>query len=73
MKFLSKTLREEHWPRVSEDRVLRIILGSKRAETIEDWRKIHNEALRDMNSSAIITRVIESKRMRFAGHVAHAA
>lgn len=71
--FLSKALREEHWPRVFENRMLRIMLGSKRAEIIEGWRKIHNEALRNMNSLAITTRMIESRRMRFAGHVAHTA
>lgn len=53
--------------------MLRRILGPKRAEIIEGWREIHNEALRNMNSSALITGMIRSRRMRLAGHVAHTA
>jgi hypothetical protein len=53
-------------------RVLRRILGPKRDEIIGDLRKTHNEALHDFYSSAnIITRrMIKSRRMRWAGHVA---
>jgi hypothetical protein len=35
-----------------------------------DWRKLHNEELRDLYSSPSIIRIIEARRMRWAGHVA---
>jgi hypothetical protein len=54
---------------VFEIRVLRKIFGPKRDEVIEDWRKLH-EVLNNMYSSPCIIRVIESQRMRWAGHVA---
>jgi hypothetical protein len=44
----SLTLREEHRLRVFEDRVLRRIFGPKRDEVKGDWRKLHNEELRDL-------------------------
>jgi hypothetical protein len=62
------TLREEH--RVFENRVLRKIFGPKRNEVTGGWRKLHNEELRDLYSSPSIIRVIKSRRMRWAGHVA---
>ena len=36
-----------------------------------DWRKLHNEELNDLYSSPNIVRVIKSRRMKWAGHVAH--
>jgi hypothetical protein len=36
-----------------------------------DWRKLHNEELRDLYSSPSIIRIIKSRRIRWAGHVAH--
>jgi len=54
---------------VFENRVLRIF-GPKRDEVRGEWRKLHNEELTDLYSSAIIVRVIKSRRMRWAGHVA---
>jgi hypothetical protein len=33
-------------------------------------RKLHNEELRDLYSSPSIIRIIKSRRMRWAGHVA---
>jgi hypothetical protein len=65
----SLTLREEHRLRVFENRVLRRIFGPKREED-RQWRKLHNDELHNLYSSPNIVRVIESKRMRWAGHVA---
>ena len=46
----SLILREEHRLRVLEKRVLRRIYGSQRDELIEEWRKLHNEALNGLCS-----------------------
>jgi hypothetical protein len=35
-----------------------------------EWRKLHNEELRDLYSSPSIIRIIKSRRMRWAGQVA---
>jgi hypothetical protein len=69
-KTWSLTLREEHRLRVFENKVLRRIFGPKRDEVTGGWRKLHNEELRDLYSSASIIRIIKSRRMRWAGHVA---
>jgi hypothetical protein len=50
--------------------VLRRIFGPKRDEVTEGWGKLHNEELHSLNSSPNIIRVIKSRRMRWAGHVA---
>ena len=65
----SLTLRKEHRLRVFENRVLRIF-GLKRDEVRGEWRKLHNEELNDLYCSPSIFRVIKSRRMRWAGHVA---
>jgi hypothetical protein len=64
------TLREEHRLRVFENRVLRRIFGPKRDEVTGEWRKLHNEERNDLYSSPTIIRVIKSRKMRWAGHVA---
>jgi hypothetical protein len=66
----SLRLREEHRLRVFENRVLRRIFGPKRDEVMGDWRKLHNEELHNLYSSADIMRQVKSRRMRWAGHVA---
>jgi hypothetical protein len=35
-----------------------------------DWRKLHNEELHNLYSAPNIIRMIKSRRMRWAGHVA---
>jgi hypothetical protein len=67
---MSLTLREERRLRVFENRVLRRIFGPKRDEVTAEWRKLHNEELNDLYSSPTIVRVIKSRRVRWAGHVA---
>jgi hypothetical protein len=66
----SLTLNEEHRLRVFENKVLRRIFGPKRDKVIGGWRKLHNEELRDLYSSPSIIRIMKSRRMRWAGHVA---
>ena len=66
----SLTLREEHRLRVFENRVSRRVFGPKRDEVTGEWRKLHNEELRDLYSLPNIVRVVKSRRMRWAGHVA---
>jgi hypothetical protein len=62
-------LREERRLRVFENRVLRRIFGPEREED-GSWRKLHNDELHNLYSSLNVVRVIKSRRMRWAGHVA---
>jgi hypothetical protein len=68
-KTRSLTLREEHIPRVFENRVLRRIFWLKRDKVTGGGRKLHNEELRDLYSSPSIIRMIKLRRMRGAGNV----
>jgi hypothetical protein len=61
---------EEHRLRVFENRVLRRVFVPKRDEVTGEGRKLHNEELNDLYSLSIIVRVVKSRRMRWAGHVA---
>jgi len=66
----SLTLREERRLRVFGNRVFRRISGLKRDEVKGEWRKLHNEELNELYCLPNIVRVIKSRRMRWAGHVA---
>jgi hypothetical protein len=66
----SLTLRKERRLRVSENRVSRRVFGPKKDEVTREWRKWHNEELSDLYSLPSILRVVKSRRMRWAGHVA---
>ena len=55
----SLTLREECRLRAFENRVLRRIFGPKRDEVIQEWKKLHDEELKDLYSSPHIIQVIE--------------
>jgi hypothetical protein len=59
---LGLTLREEHRLAVFENRLLRRIFGPMRDEVTGGWRKLHTEEL--------IIRMIKSRKLRWAGHVA---
>jgi len=63
-------VREECRLKVFENRVLRRIFGPKRDKVTREWRKLNNVVLNELFSSPNIVRVIKSKRMRWAGHVA---
>ena len=49
---------------------LRRIFGPRRDKVTWEWRGLHNEELNDLYSSPNIVRVIKSRKMRWAGHVA---
>jgi len=66
----SLTLREERSLKVFENRVLRREFGLKRDEITGEWRKLHNEEFSDLYSLPNFVRVVKSRRMRWAGHVA---
>jgi hypothetical protein len=55
---------------VFENRELRRIFGPKMDEVRGEWKKLHNEELNNLYSSPSIVRMIKSRRMRWAGHVA---
>jgi hypothetical protein len=65
----SLTLREEHRLRVFENRLLRIF-AQKWDGVTGGWRKLHNEELHNLYPSPSIIRVMKSRNMRWAGHVA---
>jgi hypothetical protein len=62
-------LKEEHRLKIFENRVLRRIFGPKQEED-GSWRKLHNDELHGLYYLPNIVRVIKSRRMRWAGHVA---
>jgi hypothetical protein len=56
--------------RVFVNRALKRIFGPKRDEVTEEWKKLNNEELNYLHSSHNITRVMKSRRMKWAGHLA---
>jgi hypothetical protein len=50
--------------------VLRRIFGPQRDEVIREWGKLHNEELNNLYCSPNNFRVIKSRGMKWAGHVA---
>jgi len=67
----SLTLKEERRMRVFENRVLKRIFGPKGDEVTREWRKLHNEEINVLYCSPNIVRMIKSRRMKWAGNVAH--
>jgi hypothetical protein len=63
-------VREEHKLKVLENRVLRRIFGPKKDGVTGGWRKLYGEELHNLYSSPRIIRIVKSRRMRWAGHVA---
>jgi hypothetical protein len=63
-------LREECRLRVFESKVLRRIFGPKRDEVTGEWRRLHNKELYALYSTPNIFRMIDSRRLRWARHIA---
>jgi hypothetical protein len=63
-------LKEKCKMSVFENRVLRRLFGRKSDEVTGEWRRLHNKELNALHSSLNIIRVIKSRRLRWAGHVA---
>jgi len=55
---------------VFENMVLRRIFGLRKEEVMGEWKRLHNEELNGLYSSPKIVRMIKSRRMRWAGHMA---
>jgi hypothetical protein len=54
-----------------ENRVLRRIFGPRSEEGAGGWRRLHNEELHNLYASSNFTGMMNSRRMRWVGHVAH--
>ena len=51
-------------------KIFKLKYGPKRDEVTGEWRKLHNKELSDLYPLPNIVRVVKSRRMRWAGHVA---
>jgi len=56
--------------RMFQNMVLRRIFGPRKDEVTGEWRGLYNEELKDLYCSPNIVRLVKSRRMRWAGHVA---
>jgi hypothetical protein len=56
--------------KVSDNSMLRRIYGPNRKEVAGGWRRLHNEKLHNLNASPNTIKVIKSRRISWAGHVA---
>ena len=63
--------REERRLRAFKNRVPSRIFGSERDEVTGEWRRLLNKERNDLYCSPNVICVIKSRRMRWAGHVAH--
>jgi len=70
MRYTKIYIIRGHNLRVFENMVLRRMFGPRRDEVTGEWRRLNNEELNDLYSSPNIVRVIKSRTMRWAGHVA---
>jgi hypothetical protein len=68
--FMFSVTERRHGLRVLQNSVLRRIFCPKRDEVTGDWRELRNEELHKLYSSPNIIRMIKSRRMSWAGHVA---
>jgi hypothetical protein len=50
--------------------VLKRVFGAKKDDVTGGWRKLHHGKLRDLYSAPSIIRIIKSRKMRWAGHIA---
>ena len=67
----SLTSREERILRVFEKKLIRKIFGAKKDEITGEWRKLHKAEQHALYSSPNIIRSLKSRRLRWAGHIAH--
>jgi len=66
----SITLADEHKLRVLENKVLKKIYGPKQGDMAGEWRRLHNKELHGLYDSPDVVRIMKSRRLRWAGHVA---
>jgi len=66
----SMILADEHKLRVFENKVLRKIYRKKRDEMTGEWRRLHNEELHGLYDLPNVVKIMKSRRLRWAGHVA---
>jgi len=57
--------REEHSLKEYENRMLR-----RREEVVGEWRRLHNDELRNLYASLSIIRLMKSRKIRWADHIA---